>query len=234
MLVKLPASAMLLMAAALLCWFAAARSARARMVCAVALPLLVLVVATVPYSRPSLRYLLAAIVLLFLLGASVLARALRWKLGRVAVGVLALVQLVTLWSAAPHSLAWTAPPFQPGYHFIGDTNDWGQDFYRLKHWATGKDALVAYFGPPLSLAGVRPFFDTNPGDVRGWVAVSSAFLTYQALSQPPATSWLRAYCPVATIGGSILVYRFRAPPDTAKGPVAPTRPCPGPYSRRVV
>lgn len=233
MVVKLPASAMLLVAAALLCWFVAARSARARMACAVVLPLIVLIVVTVPYGRPSLRYLLAAIVLLFVLGAGALARALPWKVGRVAVGVLALVQLVMLWSAIPHSLAWTAPPFQPGYHFIGDTSDWGQDYYRLKHWATGKNAMVEYFGPPLSVPGARPFFGADPRDVRGWVAVSASWLTYQAFTQSSAPSWLRAYCPVGTIGGSILLYRFRAPPDTRKGPVAPARACPGPYSHRV-
>lgn len=39
-------------------------------------------------------------------------------------------------------------------------------------------------------------------------------------------SWLRAYCPIEQVGQSILVYRFRSPPDTRPGPAFPERPCP--------
>ena len=45
-------------------------------------------------------------------------------------------------------------------------------------------------------------------------------------------SWLRAYCPVGTLGGSILVYRFTLPPDGAPGPTVPAGPCTGPASTR--
>ncbi len=233
MLVKLPASALVLVAAALLCWFATSRSSRAVVACAVVLPLLVLIGGTVTYRRPSLRYFLPGIVLLFLLGAGVLALALRSMAGRVAVGVLALVQVAMLWNAAPHSLAWTEPPFRPGYRYIGDTSDWGQDYTLLKQWSAGRDAFVDYFGPPVQLPGTRSLFGTDPHEIRGWAAVSASYLTYQALLQPPGTSWLRAYCPVGTIAGTILIYRFRDPPDPRRGPVAPVGPCPGAYSHRV-
>ncbi len=233
MLVKLPASALVLAVAALLWWVASTRTIRMRAVFTLGLPLVVLAAVTVPYSRPSLRYFLAGIMLLFALGAAAFSLALRWRVGRVALGVLAVVQVAMFWDATPHSLAWTAPPFRPAYRSVGDTNDWGQDFYRLQRWSAGKDAFVAYFGSPLSIPGTRPFFATDPHDIRGWVAVSTSFLTYQALTLPSATSWLRAYCPVGTIGGSILLYRFRDAPDTAPGPVTAARMCAGPYSRRI-
>lgn len=233
MLVKLPASALVLAAAAVLWWVASTRSTRLRGSFTLVLPLVALATVTVPYSRPSLRYFLAGIVLLFALGAVAFAQSLRWRAGRLAVGGLALLQLVMFWDAAPHSLAWTAPPFSPAYRYVGDTNDWGQDFYRLQRWSVGKHALVDYFGPPLSLPGTRPFGAANARDIRGWVAISTSMLTYQGLFIPAATLWLRAYCPVGTIGGSILLYRFREPPDTAPGPTTAARTCDGPYSRRV-
>lgn len=232
LLVKLPAGALVLVASGLLFWLAVPKSGRLRTVLAVVLPLVVLISGTVTYSRPSLRYFLPGIALLMLLGSAAFARTLQLNAGRVAIGVLAVVQVLMLWSAVPHSLAWTAPPFQPGYRFIGDTSDWGQDFYRLQHWAAGKRALVGYFGPPLFPSDARSLFGTDPQEIRGWVAVSTAYFTYQSLTVPDEVSWLRAYCPVGTIGGSILVYRFQDPPNTAKGPKVAARPCRGPYSRR--
>ena len=39
-------------------------------------------------------------------------------------------------------------------------------------------------------------------------------------------AWLRAYCPVGSIGGgSVLVYRFDRPPGPAPGPDRPAAPC---------
>ncbi len=232
MLVKLPVSALILTAACLLWWVARTRLTRVQALFALALPLVVVLAVTVPYSRPSLRYLLAGIVLMFALGAAAFALALRWRIGRLALVGLAFVQLAMFWDATPHSLAWTAPPFRPGYRYIGDNNDWGQDFDRLARWSAGKGALVAYFGSTLSMPGTRPFFAADARNIRGWVAVSSSFLTYQGLVEGPATSWLRAYCPVGTIGGTILLYRFRDPPDTAPGPVTAANVCHGSYSHR--
>ena len=48
----------------------------------------------------------------------------------------------------PHSIAWTTPPFRPGYRVASNSDvDWGQDFYRLLDWSQGKRPAVAYFGP---------------------------------------------------------------------------------------
>ena len=38
-------------------------------------------------------------------------------------------------------------------------------------------------------------------------------------------SWLRAYCPVGEIGGSVLLYRLVGPPDASPGPTMPASPC---------
>jgi hypothetical protein len=43
-------------------------------------------------------------------------------------------------------------------------------------------------------------------------------------------AWLRKYCPVSTIGGSVLIYRFDSPPTTDPGPTAPAPMCAGDVS----
>mgnify|MGYP003391063171 FL=1 len=59
--------------------------------------------------------------------------------------------------------------------------------------------------------------------VRGWVAVGVPPLMQ---TRRDDLSWVRAYCPVGTLGGgSVLVYRFRTVPDTAVGPMRPVEPC---------
>jgi hypothetical protein len=65
--------------------------------------------------------------------------------------------------------------------------------------------------------------------VRGWVAVSPTKL---ATNDRDALAWLRAYCPVGTIGGSVLLYRFDAPVDSRPGPTMPVGRCPGTASVR--
>jgi dolichyl-phosphate-mannose-protein mannosyltransferase len=236
LLVKLPLPATLLAVAACGYWVVSRRRARVQALLTVVVPLAIVVALVVPYKRPSFRYFLPGLVLLFVLGAAVLAAASRYKVGRVVLAALAVVQLVSLWNAFPHSLAWTTPPFRPNYRVVGDTNDWGQDYYRLEHWATGKDALVAYFGP-FALAppipGTRPLAGAEPNEIRGWVAVSMSNLTYQSLSIPKDIAWLRTYCPIGTLGGSILVYRFREPPDTTRAASVAARPCHGDYSEPV-
>ncbi|MEP6462273.1 MAG: hypothetical protein ABJC62_02415 [Frankiaceae bacterium] len=112
--------------------------------------------------------------------------------------------------------------------------DWGQDWYRLQAWSRGRHPWVAYFGPRgLSAADVpdaRLLVGSDPAQVRGWVAVSATLLT----GEPAASlGWLRAYCPVRTLGGSVLLYYFRDPPSDRTGPTAPPLPCPGTVSTRV-
>ncbi len=106
--------------------------------------------------------------------------------------------------------------------------DWGQDFYRLQDWSVGRHPAVAYFGPRGLDRGPGPgrpgALGAYPLDrLTGWVAVSATRLT---TSDHAALSWLRAYCPLGTLGGSILLYRFARPPDTAPGPIRPAAACP--------
>jgi hypothetical protein len=49
----------------------------------------------------------------------------------------------------------------------------------------------------------------------------------------PVLGWLRAYCPVGNLGGTILLYRFHDPPDyDIRGPDRPAAPCDGEVSHR--
>ncbi|HUP72984.1 MAG TPA: glycosyltransferase family 39 protein [Acidimicrobiales bacterium] len=154
---------------------------------------------------------------------------------RRALGVLALaVQVGFVWMATPHSLAWTPPPFTPAYRFVTDSNvDYGQDVERFIHWAEQHRtaaAIVRARGFTLP-ASVQPLIGTPPSTLDGWVAVSVTNLT--ALHRDEL-SWLRAYCPVDSIGGSILLYYFDAPPEATPGPTTPAKPCRGAdASRRV-
>jgi hypothetical protein len=46
-------------------------------------------------------------------------------------------------------------------------------------------------------------------------------------------SWLRAWCPVGILDGTILIYRFSRPPVVTPAPRPPSRPaalCPGQWS----
>ena len=62
----------------------------------------------------------------------------------------------------------------------------------------------------------------RPQDITGWVAVSASYLTdYRA----GPLSWLRAYCPIDSIGSTVLVYRFVGPANGAPGPDTPVAPC---------
>ena len=69
---------------------------------------------------------------------------------------------------------------------------------------------------------MQPLIGTPPESLRGWVAASVTNLT--ALHRDEL-SWLRAYCPVDALGGSILLYYFDTPPDATAGPTMPVPPC---------
>ena len=126
----------------------------------------------------------------------------------------------------PDSIAYTAAPFAPGYRVATDSNvDWGQDFSLLTQWSRGRHPRVAYFGPRgitnADIPGARRLIGVAPGDISGWVAVSATDLT--SALRDDGLSWLRAYCPVGTLGGSILLYHFTTPPKAAPGPSTPAR-----------
>jgi hypothetical protein len=152
----------------------------------------------------------------------------------VVLGAGAVAAVVALLVSAPHSLAYTSPPFTPGYRVATDSNvDWGQDLGLLKAWGAQHPAYVDWFGPRgtsyADVPGARDLMSADLASLTGWVAVSATHLTSD---QAQALSWLRAYCPVGDLGGTVLLYRFDAPPSLAPGPVAPALPCDGGVSRR--
>ncbi len=245
LLVKLPFTVLAAIVGGLVCWRTVDRANRRRAAVALVPLAVVLTAILLPYPEPvGVRYLLPVIAL-GLVAASPLVVIARRTWGKVLLAVLAAAQLVFLWQSQPHSLAWTAPPFRPGYQVATDSNlDWGQDLYRLQDWAKGKKPMVLYFGPlePVpNVPGAEPLFMptdepgvvaiTEPDALRNrWLAVSATALTAYFR---PVLGWLRAYCPVGNLGGTILLYRFAAPPDfDVRGPDRPAAPCPGDVSHR--
>lgn len=187
--------------------------ALARRAGAVTVPLAVALALTAPIvaspRNGGARYLLGGLALAGVCAAVGLANV---RARRGIAGVVGVLQIASLWSSVGHTLSWTPPPFRPGYDVTTDSNlDWGQDFDRLRTWAVGKQPYVAFFGAAgLDLAdipGARPLPPAGAG-VHGWVAVSATLLTAYGRDD---LAWLRAYEPVGTIGGSIVVYRLDAP-----------------------
>jgi len=178
-----------------------------------------------------LRYIFPTLALWFVAAAPVVHVGSR-LLRRIGGGALALTQAAALFAAYPHSLAWTPAPWQPGYRWATDSNiDWGQDNWRVDEWAKGRAPFVDLFLPlgTRPPEGSRDLLSVPPSEVEGWVAVSATLLM---TSERETLSWLRAYCPVDTIGGSVLVYRFDSPIDTSPGPTQPADVCGGAASRR--
>jgi hypothetical protein len=202
---------------------------------AVVLPAVVLFVFELPNPRTlGVRYLLPSIAL-WIVAASPIALVVTRRVAAMAVGVvLAVAAAITVWSF-PNSIAYTAAPFRPGYRVATDSNvDWGQNFGLLATWSRGRHPYVAYFGPRgvtgADIAGSRPLVGAAPAHISGWVAASASDLTS---ADRNSLSWLRAYCPVGTLGGSILLYHFTAAPTSAAGPRAPAPLCTGTVSHRV-
>jgi 4-amino-4-deoxy-L-arabinose transferase-like glycosyltransferase len=213
------------------------RAVRRQLLVAVVVPAVVLLAFTLVSPRDiGVRYLLPVIAL-WLVVASPLASVAVGTLGRAVGAVLALavaVAVVMTSFSAPHSLAWTAPPFRPAFQVATNSNvDWGQDFGLLDQWSVGRDPYVAYFGPRgvgrAQLPPSRPLVGTAPSRIDGWVAASASALTDQ--DRGPL-AWLRAYCPVGTLGGTILLYHFASPPTDVPGGATPAAVCPGPNSHR--
>jgi hypothetical protein len=113
-------------------------------------------------------------------------------------------------ASLPHSLAWTAPPFHPGYRTATDSNlDWGQDVYGLQRWARGKHPWIACYSPRgagciTDVAGARRLDKhASPSGVHGWVAMSSTLLNLDGWDP-----WLSRLRPVGAIDGTVLLYRL--------------------------
>jgi dolichyl-phosphate-mannose-protein mannosyltransferase len=209
-------------------WRTLERTTRRQAALVLAAPGLCLVAFTVLTPRDiGVRYLLPVLALWLVAASPIVGVARRSAAGEWLLAGVVVISGVALVLSSPDSLSWVAPPFAPAYRSLTNSDvDWGQGLYRLADWSAGKDPHVAYFGPrglaPEPIAGARPLLGTDPGRVRGWVAVSATDLTSQDFSQ---LAWLRAYCPVGQLGGSILLYRFERPPSSAPGPARPAGLC---------
>jgi 4-amino-4-deoxy-L-arabinose transferase-like glycosyltransferase len=241
LLVKLATPTLVLLVTGTVSFFLLRRSGRIdratwwQTMVAVVLPAAVLFLFELPNPRTlGVRYLLPSIALWTVLASPVALLAGR-RLMAVSLGVvLALAGVVTVVSF-PHSLAYTALPFRPAYRVATDSNvDWGQDFTLLTEWSRGRHPLVAYFGPrgisAANVPGARSLVGTAPQHVLGWVAASASDLTS---ADRNSLAWLRGYCPVGTLGGTILLYHFDVHPSSVPGPATPAPLCPGGVSHRV-
>ena len=227
LLVKTVPTTLLVLVLGPIGWRTVDRSTRRRALAVLAAPAVVLLAFDMTTPRDiGLRYLLPVIAL-WLVAASSVVRYGR-KVGP-GLGVLAILVAGAFTVASlPASLAWAAPPFGPAYRSVTNSDvDWGQGLYQLQRWSRGKDPWVAYFGPrglgTSPVSGAKPLLGTAPGRVTGWVAVSATDLTS---AERRSLRWLRAYCPVGDLGGSILLYRFREPPSGSVGPTRPAARCP--------
>ena len=243
LVIKWPGTALVLLVAGVLGCLRLPSDLRWRAGLAVVLPAALITAFTLTTPKDvGVRYLLPALALWAAAAASGLVAVLgaatgawRKRLAGTAVAVMLGAAVVSTAGSFPRSIAWTAWPFRPGYTMVTDSNiDWGQGLYALQSWSASKDPWVAYFGPrgitTADISGARPLLGTAPTRVDGWVAASVTALNSANRS---SLSWLRAWCPVGILDGTILIYRFSRPPvsTSAQGPPPrPARLCPGPWS----
>jgi hypothetical protein len=126
-------------------------------------------------------------------------------------------------TSVPHSIAWVAPPFEPGYRVTTDSNlDFGQDAHALQRWARGRHAWIACYSPKgtgcADVPGARPLGKhPDPRRVHGWVAISSTLMNLDGWDL-----WLHRFKPVGTIDGTVLLYKVPSPANR----VTASRPTP--------
>ncbi len=244
LVIKWPGAALVLLVAGVLGCLRLPSDLRRRAGLAVVLPATLITGFTLTTPKDvGVRYLLPALALWAAAAASGLVAVLgaptgawRKRLAGTAVAVMLGAAVVSTAGSFPRSIAWTAWPFRPGYAMVTDSNlDWGQGLYALQSWSTSRDPWVAYFGPrgiaTADILGARPLLGTAPTRVDGWVAASVTALNSANRS---SLNWLRAWCPVGILAGTILVYHFSRPPasTSAQGrpPPRPAPLCPGPWS----
>ncbi len=242
LVIKWPEAGLLLLIAGTFGCLWLPRDLRRRAGVAVGVPAVLLTGFTLTMPKDvGLRYLLPVLALWAAAAGSGLAaagsRVLEARAGRLAwvvTSVLLVAALVSTAVSFPDSIAWTAWPFRPNYTMVTDSNvDWGQDLYILRSWSASRDPWVAYFGPrgisTADIPGARPLLGTAPRQVTGWAAVSVTALNSANRS---ALSWLRGWCPVAVLAGSILIYHFSRSPSASSAPASsrPAALCPGQWS----
>jgi len=239
LLVKWPWAALLLLSAgAIGCrWLPPEPRRRAGL--AVGLPAVLLTAVTLAAPKDvGLRYLLPVLALWAAAAACGLVALLAAVRERLAVAVVAVLLGAAVLSTAgsfPGSIAWTAWPFRPGYAVVTDSDvDWGQGLYALRSWSATRDPWVAYFGPrgitTSDIPGARPLLGTASSRLAGWVAAS---VTAVNSANRSSLAWLRAWCPVGILDGTILIYHFSRPPASTSARRPPPRPaplCPGQWS----
>ena len=241
LVIKWPLASLLLLVVGLIACGWLPRPTRRLAVWAVALPAVALAALDLVMPRDiGLRYLLPTLAL-----AAVLAGALipvlqawsprAWPVTRTGIAALVVLAAIATVISFPQSLSWTTWPFRPGYTAVTDSNiDWGQGLYTLSAWSRTHHPYVLYFGPrgvsTSAIPGARTLPAADPAQhVTGWVAVS---VTAVNSSNRAQLSWLRPWCPVRVLDGSILIYRFRASPGSPTGPVPASAPglCSGTWS----
>jgi hypothetical protein len=244
LVIKWPLASLLLLGAGLVacCWLP--RSHRHAAVWGVGLPAAALAAFYLTTPRDvGLRYLLPTLALAVALAGALVPLVARWRpvARRTALAGVAVASALSVAATAtsfPQSLAWTTWPFRPAYTAVTDSNvDWGQGLYALSAWSAAHHPYVLYFGPRGVDAAAIPGSRALPADpaqhVTGWVAVSVTALNS---SNRAELSWLRPWCPVRVLDGSILLYRFREPPGgvaaagSAGGSAASPPVCPGSWS----
>ncbi|MEY2458933.1 MAG: hypothetical protein QOG30_763 [Acidimicrobiaceae bacterium] len=230
LLVKLSIPSLLAVIAGPVGWLLEPRRRRS-LLFALALPAAALSIATVLQAAPvGVRYLFPVIALALPGAAMVMERVVRsrsrWPM--VLLAILALGQTASLVDSADRSVAWTTWPFRPGYRWVADSNlDWAQDLDGLRSFARDHHVWMA-FDSPLALedpvVGAEALRGADPRIVDGWLAVGASTLTVYNRDE---LSWVRGYCAVGDIGGTILLYHLERPPDVRPGPDQPVLPCTG-------
>jgi 4-amino-4-deoxy-L-arabinose transferase-like glycosyltransferase len=243
LVIKWPAAALLLLVAGTAGCLRLPSPERLRAALAIGLPAVLLGTFTLAEPKDvGIRYLLPFLALWIAAAASGLAAVLaaptgpvRQRLAASSVAVLLVAAVASTAGSFPRSIAWTAWPFRPGYAVATDSNlDWGQAYYALRSWSAGRDPWVAYFGPrgitTASIPGARSLLGAAPSQVDGWVAASATSINS---ANRAALGWLRAWCPVEVLDGTVLIYHFRQPPAQSQARSLPSRPaslCPGQWS----
>jgi hypothetical protein len=239
LVIKWPAVSLLLLVAGLVacCWLP--RATRRAAVWGVGLPAAVLAGFYLFSPRDvGLRYLLPTLALAAGLAGALVPLAARGRpvtrrTALAGTAVLAALAAVATAVSFPQSLSWTTWPFRPAYTAATDSDvDWGQGLYALSAWSAAHHPYVLYFGPrgvdTAAIPGARAL-PADPAHVTGWVAVSVTALNS---SNRAELSWLRPWCPVRVLDGSILIYRFRAAPRLPAGAAPAGSPlvCSGTWS----
>jgi Dolichyl-phosphate-mannose-protein mannosyltransferase len=240
LVIKWPLASLLVLVAGLISCGWLPRPMRWPAVWGVALPAVLLTGFDLVMPRDiGLRYLLPSIALAAVLAGALVPVTARWRPRLRSAGRAGIVALVALAAVAtvtsfPQSLSWTTWPFRPAYTAVTDSNvDWGQGLYQLSAWSKSHHPYVLYFGPrgvgPAAIPGSRPLPPDPAQHVTGWVAVSVTALNSSNRAQ---LSWLRPWCPVRVLAGSILIYRFREFPGSPAGsiPASAPRVCSGEWS----